>query len=83
MGAAFSSIDISELNEKKRGRPLLIGEDVESYVKQILRGVRDRGGVVNTTITLAAAIGIILVKDSNLLIKNVGTLISLNNWHKG
>ena len=72
LGTASSSTDISELNEKKRGRPLLVGEDVESYVKQFLRGVRDRGGVVNTTITLAAAKDIILAKDSNLLTENGG-----------
>ena len=73
LGTASSSTDITDLNKKKRGRPLLVGEDVESvesYVKQFLRGVQDRGGVVNTTITLAAAKGIILAKGLNLLIEN-------------
>ena len=40
LGTASSSADITDLNEKKRGRPLLVGEDVESYVKQFLFGVR-------------------------------------------
>ena len=38
---------------------------------------------MNTTITLAAAKGIILAKDSNLLIENEGTMTSLTNGHKG
>ena len=49
-------------------------------MKQFLLGVRDRGGVVNTTITLAAAKGIILAKDSNLLIENGGHIDLTKEW---
>ena len=54
---------------------------MESYVKQVLRGVQDCGGVVNTTITLAAAQGIItLAKNSNLLIENGGHINLTKEW---
>ena len=80
LGTASSSTDITELNEKKRGRPLLVGEDVDYYVKQFLCEVQDCGGVVNTTITLATAKGIILAKDSNLLIENGRHIDLTKEW---
>ena len=49
-------------------------------MKQFLHGVRDRGGVVNTTITLAAAKGILLVKNANLLIENGGHIDLTKEW---
>ena len=65
--------------KRKEEDPLLVREDVESYVKQFLCGVWDHGGVVNT-ITLAAAKDIIIAKDSNLLIENSRHIDLTKEW---
>ena len=56
-GPSLSMADVTTLEERKRDQPLLVGEDVESYIRQFLRELRNHGGVVNTTITSAAATG--------------------------
>ena len=80
LGPSSSMADVTTLEERKRGRPLLVGEDVESYVRQFLRELRNHGGAVNTTITLAAATGIILAKDASLLAQNRGELDLSKEW---
>ena len=47
-----TDIDITELPEKRRGRPTLSFEDLEVQLKAKLR---EKGGVVNTAITIAVA----------------------------
>ena len=73
---------IKKLCEKKWGRPLLIGEDLECQVQEFIREVRSSGGVVNTAITLAAAKGIVLAKDANMLSQNGGYLNLSRDWAK-
>ena len=45
-------LDIKALPEKKRGRPYLIGEELEMQVRAYLRALRDNGAVVNTAMLL-------------------------------
>lgn len=52
-------MQIDELEEKKRGRPSILSEDVTSDVKHYITTLRDAGGVVNTRIVIAAATGIL------------------------
>ena len=73
---------VEKLCEKKRGRPLLIGEDLESQVQEFIREVRASGGVINTAITLAAAKGIVLARDANMLSESGGYLSLTSNWAK-
>ena len=73
---------VSELPEKKRGRPLLVSEDIEDQVKEYIREIRVSGGVVNTAITLAAAKGIVLGKVANMLAENGGYLDLTRDWAK-
>jgi len=54
LGPSSSMDNVASLEEKKRGRLLLVGEDVESYVRQFLE-------------IMAAAKGFILAKDASLL----------------
>ena len=44
--------EITELSEKQRGRPLLIGKELESQVKRIIQELRVANGTVNTAIVL-------------------------------
>jgi len=77
LGPSSSMADVTTLEERKRGQPLLLSEDAESYVRQFLW---DHGGVVNTTITLAAVPKIILAKDASLLAQNCVELDLSKEW---
>ena len=61
---------VSVLSEKSRGRPLLTGSEMEEQVKSFVGQLRSSGAVINSTIVRAAARGIILAKDVNLLEEN-------------
>ena len=61
---------------------MLIGKDLERQVQEFIREVRSSGGVVNTPITLAAAKGIVLAKDANMLSQNGGYLNLTSEWAK-
>ena len=58
---------IEVLEERRRGRPLLLGEQLDSAVKAYIEDVRRLGGVVNTSTVIGAAEGIIEEKDRTLL----------------
>ena len=75
-------ITINELPEKKRGRPCLLGEDLDKQVRSYLIALRERGGVVNTAIVLACADGIVKSNDSNLLACNGGHVVFTRSWGK-
>ena len=44
LGPSSSMDDVTSLEEKKRGQSLLVGEDMESYIRQFLCELRDCGG---------------------------------------
>ena len=67
-------LTVSVLSEKSRGRPLLIGSELEEQVKSIVGQLRSSWAVVR-----AAARGIILAKDANLLEEYEGALTSRKN----
>ena len=71
---------IVELPEKRRGRPLLIGEELEDKVKWFLTEVRKSGGVVNSQIAVGAAKGVIKARDANLLAENGGSIDIGKDW---
>ena len=73
---------VEELPTKKRGRPNLLGEDLELQVKAYLKALRANGAVVNTAITIGVAEGIIRNKDSNLLAANGGHIALTKSWSK-
>ena len=74
--------ETEELPSKKRGRPTLLSEDVERQLKAYLVALREKGGVVNTAITIASASGIVTKKDSNLLDINGGPICLSKPWAK-
>ena len=71
---------ITELPEKRQGRPLLLGEEVEKQVKWFLKGIRQSGGVVNSQIVIATAKGVVTAKDANLLAENGGPMPITKDW---
>ena len=47
--------DVRLLPERKHGRPVLLGEALDTKVQCYLKRVRERGGAVSARIALAAA----------------------------
>ena len=66
--------EIKELPTKARGRPLMLGEELDENVKKFLKNLRLSGGVINTTIVIAAAHGIVEAENRALLAGNGGHL---------
>ena len=67
----------------ERGRPLLLGKDLDEQVKSFLQDLRSSGGMVYSTIPIAAAKDIVLAKDANLLAENGGSINLTNDWWSG
>ena len=65
---------VSHLSGKKQGRPFLLGEKVDAEVQTIIRAMRDSGAVVNISIAIAVAMGVVRKRDRSLLKKEGGPL---------
>ena len=76
------SLTITELPEKKKGRPLLLGDQLEFEVIRYLKDLRIKGAVVNTAIAVSCAKGIVLKANSNFLASNGGHIVLTNHWGK-
>ena len=59
--------DILELPQKKKGRPLLLGDKLDDQVKSYVQYLRTKGTPVNTAVVLGIASGIVKNHDSGLL----------------
>lgn len=73
-------VDIRNLPLKKRGRPFLLGEDLDTKLQLYLKKVREGGGAVSTRIVMAAAEGIILSYDKTKLEKFGGPIKINRHW---
>ena len=76
------NLTVESLPEKKRGRPLLLGEELEMQVRAYLTALCENGAVVNTAIAIGCAEGIVKSKDSNLLASNGGHIALSKHWGK-
>ena len=65
---------IRTLPHNQRGRPLLLGSDVDSATIRHLKATRAAGGIVNTRIAIATAMGIAKAMKPSLLKENGGFL---------
>ena len=75
---------VTSLPTKPRGRPLLIGAELDKAIQDYLKALRSAGVVVNTAIVLAAAEGIISARyqvDGRLQ-KQGGDLNISKDWAK-
>ena len=69
--------DVDELPERKSGRPLLLGDHLDTVVQAYLLKLREAGGVVSARIVVAAARGIVMTYDKFKL-EEFGGYIELN-----
>ena len=72
--------EIMILPVKKRGRKLLLGQDLDQMVQLYLRKVRDGGGAVSARIVMAAARGILLKCNRSLLAEFGGPVLLNKYW---
>ena len=73
-------MSVDRLPVAGRGRPLLLGKDLDHQVQAYISSLREAGGVVNTAIVIAAATGIVRRHDSNLLAANGGHIVFSKHW---
>ena len=73
-------VEISELPQKCHGRPLLLGDELETEVKLFIRAARERGSVVNTETVMGTARGVVISHNTNLLIENGGYINITKDW---
>lgn len=78
----IGDVVVKELVNKKCGRPLMLGEELDTQVRAYLSALRENGAVVNTAITIACAKGIVRCHDSNLLECNGGHISITKHWAK-
>ncbi len=78
--AAQDDGDVSVLYPKKRGRPVRLGEDLDTKVQLYLRKVRKGGGVLSARIAMAAARGILLSCDRSRLVEFGGHVELNRHW---
>ena len=71
-----------ELVPKKRGRPLLIGEELDEQVREYIRELRREGVVINSDVAIAVGTGIVMNSDANLLVANGGHIDLTKHWAK-
>ena len=78
MQGTSESITIKALEIKERGRPLLLGAELDAAIQEYVQSLREANGVVNTAVVMAAAEGIIplgisqgsvLMEDTSMLPK--------------
>ena len=67
---------------KEAERLLFIGEKLDENIQGLIRGTRKAGGVINTSVVVAMAMGIVSTKDPSLLHENGGHLVITSSWAK-
>ena len=73
---------MKELPNRKRGRPLVLGEELDQQVQAYLLEYRRNATVVNTAIVIGCAQGLVKDHDSNLLEANGAPIALTKSWAK-
>ena len=60
-----SDEEVVYLPPNKRGRPFLLGKQIDEQVQLYLRKVRDQGGIITASAVVAAARGILMSNDGD------------------
>ena len=73
---------MDKLGSERRGPPLLFGNELDTQVQEYVKSLREKGGVVNSAIVMAGAVGIVKSYDSNLLKESGGHIECSKSWEK-
>lgn len=71
---------VDELPPKKRGRPPLLGTELDHRVQLYVKELRANGAIINTAIVMATGEGIVQHHDMNLLAKHGGPIAITKPW---
>ena len=71
---------MTKLPSKKHGRPLLLGEKLDTEIKCYIQAVHEGGGVVTLTITMAVATAIVGKHDRTYLKENGVLVMITKTW---
>ena len=77
---AGKDVAVKELVDKKRGRPLLLGSELDKQMQVYLTTLCTNGAVINTAIAMACGEGAVKSHDSNLLECNGGHISLTKHW---
>ena len=75
-----SKQEVKCLPTKSQGRPLLLGLELDEIVQDYIKSLRVAGGVINCTIVVAAANGIVKAKDISQLSSHGGNIVITKAW---
>ena len=75
---------VMKLLSNRWGRPCPLREKIDTEVQTTFRAMRDNGPVVNISIAIATATGVVRKRDKSLLKENGGALEQMltKNWAK-
>ena len=72
--------DITSLPSSKRGRPLLLGEELDEEVVRMIENLRQAGGVVTGPVVVGLGNGVVTHHNRNLLAQNGGHIELSKTW---
>ena len=75
-----SGEDVLELAHGRCGRPIVLNTTMENEINEFLTKLRHAGGIVNRSIVIASAKGVVSVRDPTLLHENDGPLCLERGW---
>ena len=75
-------LTVSDLPMKKRGRPLLLGKNLDEQVQEYILKLREHGCAVNTTVVIAAARGLTRIIEPTRLNECGGPATLSVSWAK-
>ena len=75
-----ATVRVCKLPLKKRGRPLLLGERLDSIVQKYIAVTRKVGGSVSTAVFIAGAKGILMTQDRTRLAEFGGPVTLTKVW---
>ena len=73
---------VTELVTKEKGRPLMLGIEMDKAVQEYISSLRVTSGVVNTAIVMGAAEGIVSARDASKLVSHGGHIDINKGWAK-
>ena len=75
-------IVVHSIPQKKRGRPLLLGNELDDRVKKYIKDVRAAGTPIDTTVVMASGEAIVRRTNKMLLKENGGPIDITKSWAK-
>ncbi len=78
--AGETDLRVKAIPSAKRGRPLLLGNDLDAQAKEYIRALRDKHSVVTVPVTMAVGTAIIESRNRMFLSKNGGSIEITKAW---